>query len=178
MKKILSIALAALLALTVLASCGKSESGTVSTDGSTSMQKVIGALGEQFQADHGLTADGVVGSQTMEALSEASGRPIPEESSSTEGYQRRLVMEATAYTAADGGGDGYTATGQYLQRGMVAVDPDVIPLGSQLYIEGYGYAVAADTGGAIVGDRIDLAMDSTSEALDFGRRDVVVYVLG
>ena len=114
----------------------------------------------------------------MEALSEASGRPIPEESSSTEGYQRRLVMEATAYTAADGGGDGYTATGQYLQRGMVAVDPDVIPLGSQLYIEGYGYAVAADTGGAIVCDRIDLAMDSTSEALDFGRRDVVVYVLG
>ena len=52
MKKILRIALAALLALTVLASCGKSESGTVSTDGSTSMQKVIGALGEQFQADH------------------------------------------------------------------------------------------------------------------------------
>lgn len=52
MKKILSIALAALLALTVLASCGKSESGTVSTDGSTSMQKVIGALGEQFQADN------------------------------------------------------------------------------------------------------------------------------
>ena len=48
MKKILSIALAALLALTVLASCGKSESGTVSTDGSTSMQKVIGALGEPF----------------------------------------------------------------------------------------------------------------------------------
>lgn len=42
---------------------------------------------EQFQADHGLTADGVVGSQTMEALSEASGRPIPEESSSTEGYK-------------------------------------------------------------------------------------------
>ena len=52
MKKILCIALAALLALTVLASCGKSNSGTVSTDGSTSMQKVIGALGEQFQADH------------------------------------------------------------------------------------------------------------------------------
>ena len=52
MKKILRIALAALLALTVLASCGKSNSGTVSTDGSTSMQKVIGALGEQFQADH------------------------------------------------------------------------------------------------------------------------------
>ena len=61
--------------------------------------------------------------------------------------------------------------------GMVSVDPNVIPLGSQLYIEGYGYAVAADTGGGIVGNRIDLAMDSVSDALNFGRRDVVVHVL-
>ena len=60
---------------------------------------------------------------------------------------------------------------------MVSVDPDVIPLGSQLYIEGYGYATAEDTGGSIVGNRIDLAMDSITEALNFGRREVVVYVL-
>lgn len=60
---------------------------------------------------------------------------------------------------------------------MVAVDPSVIPLGTQLYIEGYGYAVAADTGGAINGNHIDLAMDSVSEALDFGRQQVVVHVL-
>ena len=52
MKKIISIALAALLALTVLVSCGKTEGGSVSTDGSTSMEKVIGALGEKFQADN------------------------------------------------------------------------------------------------------------------------------
>lgn len=90
---------------------------------------------------------------------------------------RQIVMEATAYTAAEGSGTGLTATGQPLQRGMVAVDPDVIPLGTQLYVEGYGYAVAADTGGAIVGNHIDLAMDSVSEALDFGRQQVVVHIL-
>jgi 3D (Asp-Asp-Asp) domain-containing protein len=132
---------------------------------------------ERFQTDHGLDADGVVGSQTMAALSEASGREIPNEAENAEGYQRRIVMEATAYTADDPGNSGYTANGHRLQHGMVSVDPDVIPLGTQLYVEGYGYAVADDTGGAIVGNRIDLAMDTTSEALDFGRRDVVVYVL-
>lgn len=53
----------------------------------------------------------------------------------------------------------------------------MIPLGTRLFIPGYGEAVAADTGGAIVGNRIDLVMDSYGEAMDFGRRDVTVYVL-
>ena len=63
------------------------------------------------------------------------------------------------------------------QRGVVAVDPSVIPLGTRLYIPGYGMAVAADTGGAIVGDRIDLCMESYGEAMDFGRRTIKVYIL-
>ena len=126
-----------------------------------------GVFGSGTQA--GLTADGIVGTQTMNALSTASGQPIP--------VDNTIVMEATAYTADDPGNSGYTATGQPLAYGMVSVDPNVIPLGSQLYIEGYGYAVAADTGGGIVGNRIDLAMDSVSDALNFGRRDVVVHVL-
>ena len=63
------------------------------------------------------------------------------------------------------------------QYGIAAVDTDVIPLGTRLYIPGYGEAIAADTGGAIVGDRIDLCMESYSEAMAFGRRDVTVYVL-
>jgi len=85
---------------------------------------------------------------------------------------RSIVMEASAYLAGDGDGAGITAV-----RGVVAVDPDVIPLGTRLFIPGYGEAVAADTGGAIVGNRIDLVMDSYGEAMDFGRRDVTVYVL-
>ena len=80
-------------------------------------------------------------------------------------------------------GYGITASGMQAQRGVVAVDPSVIPLGTKLYIEStdgypdYGYAVAGDTGGAIKGYRVDLFMDSHSEAINFGRRNVKVYIL-
>ena len=79
--------------------------------------------------------------------------------------------------AGDGDGAGITATGVPAVRGIAAVDPDVIPLGTRLFIPGYGEAIAADTGGAIVGNKIDLVMDSYGEAMDFGRQDVTVYVL-
>ena len=80
-------------------------------------------------------------------------------------------------------GYGITASGMKAQRGVIAVDPSVIPLGTKLYIEStdsypdYGYAIAGDTGGAIKGNRVDLFMDSRSEALGFGRRQVKVYIL-
>ena len=86
---------------------------------------------------------------------------------------RTITMEATAYS-----GGGTTASGMAAAVGRVAVDPRVIPLGTRLYIEGYGYAVAADTGGAIKGNRIDLYMDSESACNSFGRRNVTVHVLG
>ena len=80
------------------------------------------------------------------------------------------TMEATAYTWT-----GYrTATGTWPSRGTIATDPRVIPLGTELYIEGYGPAVAADTGGDIKGQRVDLYMDSYEEAIQFGRREVQV----
>ncbi len=92
-------------------------------------------------------------------------------------YSRVLTMEASAYLPSDGGGDGITASGISATRGIVAVDPNVIPLGTRLYIPGYGEALAADTGGAIQGARIDLVMESYGEAMSFGRREVEVYVL-
>ncbi len=88
-----------------------------------------------------------------------------------------LNMVATAYTAECGGCSGYTATGYRAGHGIVAVDPRIIPLGTRLYIPGYGFAIAGDTGGAIVGQRIDLGFDSISDALQFGRRIVKVYKL-
>ena len=70
---------------------------------------------------------------------------------------------------------GTTAIGRRAGYGIVAVDPRIIPLGTKLYIIGYGFAVAGDTGGAILGHRIDLGFDSLHGALLFGRRDVTVY---
>ena len=86
-------------------------------------------------------------------------------------------MVATAYTANCYGCSGITAIGLHAGHGIVAVDPNVIPLGSRLYVKGYGLAIAGDTGGAIRGDRIDLGFDSYSDATEFGRRPVRVYLL-
>lgn len=92
-------------------------------------------------------------------------------------YAAVMTMEATAYLPSDGDGYGITAMGIPATYGVAAVDPSVIPLGTRLYIPGYGEAIAADTGGAIYGYKIDLCMESYSEAMQFGRRDVTVYVL-
>ena len=88
-----------------------------------------------------------------------------------------LTMVATAYTANCYGCSGITASGRPAGHGIVAVDPRVIRLGTRLYIPGYGYAVAGDTGGAIRGNRIDLGFNSITDALRFGRRPVTVYQL-
>ena len=88
-----------------------------------------------------------------------------------------ITMEATAYLPTDGGGDGITATGMRARHGVVAVDPDVIPLGTRVFIPGYGEAIAADTGGDIVGNRIDVVLEDYGSAMQFGRRTVDVYIL-
>lgn len=90
-----------------------------------------------------------------------------------------LSMSATGYTAdpAENGGSTRTATGLRIGKGVAAVDPRYIPLGTRLYIEGYGYAIAADTGRAIKGHRIDLGFDSKRESNQLGRRKVQVHIL-
>ena len=92
--------------------------------------------------------------------------------------------EATAYGVDTGfGGDGkYVASGKIAQIGMIAVDPNVIPLGSKCYVIGDSYDIgvvyAEDIGGAIKGNKIDIYMGDDLEAqLQFGRRQMRVYVL-
>ena len=102
-------------------------------------------------------------------------------STSTDSNKRLLgTFKSTAYddsVQSQGKWVGQTATGLKPQRGVIAVDPKVIPLGTKLYIEGYGNAVAGDTGGAIKGNRVDLFMSSRKECMSWGRRDVKVWIL-
>jgi 3D (Asp-Asp-Asp) domain-containing protein len=96
------------------------------------------------------------------------------------GATNEFYMEATAYSPTVQETDGnpwMTASGMKSGRGVVAVDPKVIPLGSKLYVEGYGYAIAGDTGGAIKGDRIDVFFYSSGETARWGRRWARVFVL-
>lgn len=123
----------------------------------------------------------LVGSETIRKMTPrviayGQGSSLP-----SRGFVSRKVMTMTA-TAYDprncgGSGGGRTAIGMQAGRGVVAVDPRVIKLGSRLYIEGYGFAVAGDTGGAIKGHRIDLGHNTYAAARRFGRKKVVVHVL-
>ena len=90
---------------------------------------------------------------------------------------RFMTMEATGYSPEEPGLDDTTATGMKAQHGVVAVDPRVIPLGTRLYIEGYGYAIAGDTGSAIKGNRIDLCFDTLEEVEAYGWRTITVEIL-
>lgn len=102
---------------------------------------------------------------------------INEINNSNTSYKDIYTVEATAYT-----GDTITATGTtptYNPDGIstIAVDPTIIPLGSRVYIPGYGEAIASDTGLAIKGNKIDLFLNSEKECIDFGKQNVTLYVL-
>ena len=92
---------------------------------------------------------------------------------------RSVRLRSTAYWPGDpqSGPDNITFLGLKLQRGHVAVDPRVVPLGSRLYIPGYGYAYAADTGGKIKGHRIDLAVANAKASERWHWRWLTVYIL-
>lgn len=94
---------------------------------------------------------------------------------------KEMYVDATAYTAYCNGCSGITATGINLRSNpnakVIAVDPKVIPLGSKVWVEGYGHAIAGDTGGAIKGNRIDLFVESKEQAYRYGRKKVKIRVL-
>ncbi|AOH46996.1 hypothetical protein BCS37_00375 [Selenomonas sp. oral taxon 920] len=139
---------------------------------------------ERCQADHALVVDGICGAATYHVLSGGAeydpvALGIVEEHAPqvSRGGGRSVYVSATAYSAYDPGNGNRTATGTPVRHGVIAVDPSVIPLGTRVFIPGYGEAVAEDIGGAIHGYRIDVAFDTHAEALMFGRQDLEIFIM-
>ena len=124
----------------------------------------------KLQDEAGLELTGVADEDVWDALDNAPyfrGR-----------YTKTYHMRSTAYTPYDGGGEGHTALGGFAGKGHAAVDPNVIPLGSIVFIEGYGYAICDDIGGAIHGNIIDVGVDNLEQAYQWGTKSrVKVYLV-
>ena len=132
-----------------------------------------------FQKSKKLQVDGIVGPQTRKALGLSTATPSSTQVS--RGGERTLSMVTTGYCPCAkcnfpyGGQPSYL--GYPLARGIIAVDPNIIPMGTRLYVEGYGSGIAADQGNAIKGNRLDLFFDTHQEALKWGIRTVKVTIL-
>ena len=117
--------------------------------------------------------------KVKKSTSSKSSSASESKSSSNDG--RVLKVATTAYTANCAGCSGITSTGFNLKSNpdakIIAVDPNVIPLGSKVYVEGYGTAIAADTGGAINGNKIDVFFSSKSAAYAWGSKSVQITIL-
>ncbi len=122
-------------------------------------------------------------SKPAESEASASTKPSPEASApaAQEEEGKEITVTATAYTASCEGCSGVTSTGIDLNANpdqkVISVDPNVIPLGSKVYVEGYGNAIAGDTGGSIKGNKIDVFIPNKEEAIKFGRQTLTVRIL-
>lgn len=116
-----------------------------------------------------------------EVSNPVSSKPQTPNPSENQEVKKEFQVVATAYTAFCTGCSGITKTGIDLRANpnqkVIAVDPSLIPLGSRVYVDGYGEAIAGDTGGAIKGNRIDVFIPSQSDAMKWGRKTVTVKVL-
>lgn len=130
---------------------------------------------KKFQEANGLEVDGICGDGTYSALSGGVSYEPP--TIEYRGGSGRLVyVSATAYSPQDPGLSAYTASGTKVRHGVIAVDPGTIPLGTRVFIPGYGEAVAEDVGG-FRGAHIDIAFETHAEAIHFGRKNLEIYIL-
>lgn len=133
---------------------------------------------------NGLKSNTIYPNQKLK-LKKTAAKPVSKKttpSRSTSGsVAKEFTVSATAYTAYCKGCSGITRTGLNLKKNpglkVIAVDPKVIPLGTKVHVEGYGYAVAGDTGGAIKGNKIDVFIPTQSKALKWGRKNVKIKIL-
>lgn len=92
-------------------------------------------------------------------------------------FKSAMKVVATGYTPYDEGCTGITASGKVAKFGMIAADTKVLPFGTKIYVPGYGYGVVEDRGGAIKGNRIDLCYENLQDALNWGVKNMMIYIL-
>lgn len=122
----------------------------------------------KLQKKNSMPLTGVVDEGVWNRLSRAP--------SLTGDYKQMMSMQATAY-APNVGGTGFTYSGNYAGKGHAAVDPAVIPIGSILFVEGYGYCIADDIGRSVKGNIIDVGVDTIEQAYNWGSKQVKVYLV-
>ena len=132
---------------------------------------------ESLKAEEAKKAEEAAKNNAANSSNNTSSNNSSSQPSSDGKYKKTLSMEATAYS-----GGTLTAMGLKPVRdpggiSTIAVDPSVIPLGSKVYIPGYGYAIASDTGGVIKGNIIDLYQNSHDECISWGRRQVTLHIV-
>ena len=150
----------------------------------TRQERQIEDLETQYQAVRAIQRDAVIayGELVERVDAETAARQSQAEAYEAIGAYEYIGECTVTYYCCEpyahvcGDGDGLTATGLPVTPGVVAVDPEVIPLGSTVIIDGQEY-LAADTGGAIKGNRIDIAVDTHQEALDLGTRTAEVWIV-
>lgn len=146
--------------------------------GENNNNNVVSVSNQQTQTQTPATTQ-PVNNKTATNKQETNTKPSTNQSVPQSG--KTMTVTATAYTPSCAGCSGVTATGINVKANpnmkVIAVDPRVIPLGSKVWVEGYGTAIAGDTGGAIKGHKIDLLMPNNSQANSWGVRTVTIKVL-
>lgn len=134
---------------------------------------------KQLKSWNGLKKDTIKPKQVLKITQSKKKASVRKASLSSKDY-KTITVKATAYTASCKGCSGVTAIGLNLKKNpnvkAISVDPKVIPLGTKVHVEGYGQAIAADTGSAIKGNKIDVFMPSKSKALNWGVKTVKIKI--
>lgn len=135
---------------------------------------------KQLKSWNNLKNDNIKVKQTLKLKKSATKAKTKAKAKTSAKKYKTITVNASAYTANCKGCSGITASGLNLKKNpnvkAISVDPKVIPLGTKVHVEGYGEAIAADTGGAIKGKKIDVFYSSKTKALNWGRKTVKVKV--
>jgi 3D (Asp-Asp-Asp) domain-containing protein len=178
MKKKLLMVILVFALLASGANEGSASSPTYSVEKGDTLYRIAGMHNitvENLKSRNKLESNLIYPNQELSIDSKTPSRTTPTN------IVKEFTVSATAYTAYCEGCSGITKTGIDLRNDsslkVIAVDPNVIELGTKVYVEDYGYAIAGDIGSAIKGNKIDVFIPTTSEALEWGRKTVKISII-